>query len=297
MPPRTVRRDDVARRTERAYCEGTTESPHAAQLRPGVATCASGAPTSTPTSTTSCASHLDAAHGGAARAAAMTAERRAGAGARRVRRPRGDAPPARRDRPAHGAAARRGSSWWDALRADVRYARARTARDARSSPSRSCATLAVGIGAAADDVRRAPSTCSSQPPPHVAAPERVRKPLRHRRARRRRERAHLRRDRRSRSTSGCATQARALAAVAAYAPGEEVRRRRAAPTRELVQRDAWCRRASGRSLGASPLLGRSLARRRGASGHRRTGRRARPRATGGARFGGDPAVVGTIAAQ
>ena len=224
-----------------------------------------------------------AAHG-RLRAGGLTADA-AQARARRVRRPRGHAPPARRDRPAHGAA--RGAVPRGGMRCAPTCATRRA--DCARRPLFSVAviaTLAVGIGAAATMYGMLRHLLV-QPPPHVARPSSVRKlyvsvgPAGE-------ERAHLRRDRRSRSTSGCRRGACARRGRRVRARREG--RRRPRRRRRLVQRDPGVGGLlAGRRRVAAP---RPLPRgRRGASGHRRTGRRVGPRVLA-APFGGDPAIVG-----
>ena len=175
--------------------------------------------------------------------------------------------------------------WWDALRADLRYA----ARGLGANPLLAgtvVLTLAVGIGAATTmyGVMR---ELLVQPPPHVAAPGRVAKLY-----------FGLQRADDSLRTFDASSfpfyerlrdQARTLAGVAAYAPGERLAVGQGADAElaraTLVSAGFW------RTLGVTPRLGRTFV---DEEAHPVTG--ARVVVLGHElwqrRFGGDPAVVG-----
>ncbi|AHG88864.1 permease [Gemmatirosa kalamazoonensis] len=176
--------------------------------------------------------------------------------------------------------------WWRQLLADLRY----VLRGLRRTPTFTAGvvlTLAIGIGAAASmygTMRR----LLLEPPPHVAAADRVARPY-----------FHYERAGDSARTfdqlsypfyERVRTEARTLAGVAAYSPGNSLTVGVGADARMVhatfVSAGFW------RTLGTRPALGRFIA---DDEAHPATG--ARVVVLGHAfwqrRFGGDPAVVGT----
>ena len=175
--------------------------------------------------------------------------------------------------------------WWDAARADLRYA----VRGLRATPGFTLAvvlTLAVGIGAATTmwGVMR---LLLVQPPPHVAAPERVAKL--HFTARPPGDSVNVFGYASYPFFEHAAREARTVAALAAYASAEEVTLGRGDAAESgratMVSAGFW------RAVGARPAIGRWF---RDAEMHPATGARVVVLSDGywRRRFGGDGSVVG-----